>query len=424
MAKPVTRQLGTRQEFYWQKEHVYALVSRIREHSDGRITAEVSLKTDKPDAGKTHIIHTQLNLLSTRGKKDLIRELANRYPLSESQWTEMVEQLCNTTLENYRTGKPPKEIWPAPEDEPIPEPEMLVSPILYRNKPTLIYGEGSTGKSYLALTLAIMTQLPYTDNNLWLKPKQANALYLDYESDEAEFKRRLSLVTRGFGIGPVPILYRECELPLVEDIDHLEEIVLEYHISFIIIDSLGVATGNASLNDAATATAFYSALRRLKVSSLIITHVSKESENKKQTAYGSVYFTNLARSVFWAQKHQEQETSEIAIDLVHTKNNQGPLLAHQGFRIEFQPDRTLVSRIEPETVPEFLERMSLKQRVAAVLKEEGKLSIKDMAELLDKPDGTIRAVLNRYKSLFLKLDDGQWGLKYEDESHNNRQRNT
>jgi nucleoid DNA-binding protein len=410
MAKPTVKQVGTRHEFYWEKEHVYAVVSRLHEHTDGRVTAEIILKTDKTDA-KTHILQTQLNLLSARSKKDLIRELHDRYPLTEEQWTEMVEQLCTMTLENHRTGKPATEVWPVPEGEPIPEPDMLIKPLIYQNKPTLIFGEGSAGKSYLALTMAILVQLPFKDNPLWLNPKQTHTLYLDYESDEADFRRRLTLLQRGFGLPEFPIMYRECELPLMEDIDHLEQIIAEYNIGFVVIDSLGVAAGGTDLNNAATATAFYSALRRLKVTSFIITHTSKD-ETKKSTAFGSVYFTNLARSVFAVKKHQEQEANEIAIDLVHVKNNQGPLLAHQGFKIEFHPDRTKVSRIEPETVPEFLEKMSLKTKIAHLLKEEGKMSPKDIAEVLDMSEATVRATLYRYKNIFIKVGK-QWGLKLE-----------
>lgn len=410
MPKPIVRHIGTRQEFYWEKEKIYALVNRIREHSDGRITAEVAFKVDKPDI-PPHILHTQVSLLSTRSKKDLVKELEDRYPLPEGQWTSMVEQLCLISLDNHRKGKPAKEVWPALDGEEIPQAELLVQPLLYKDKPTIFFGEGSTGKSYLALTLAILTQLPYYDNPLWLSPKQTNALFLDYEADEAEFKKRLTLLERGFGLAPAPIMYRECELPLVEDIDHLEQIVAEYHIGFLVIDSLGVASGNASLNDAATATTFYSALRRLKVTSLIITHTSKESETRRATPFGSVYFTNLARSVFEVRRQQEEEADEIAIALIHTKNNQGPLLSYQGFKIVFEEDKTLVKRIEVETVPEFLEKLSLKVQIRALLKE-GPAQTKEIAEQLDKAENTIRATLSKYKDLFIKTDTG-WGLKYE-----------
>jgi len=409
MSKPIVRQIGTRQEFYWEKEKIYALVNRIKEHSDGRVTAEIAFKVDKPDI-PPHILHSQVSLLSTRSKKDVVKELEDTYPLPEGQWKSMVEQLCVIALDNHRKGKPAKEVWPALDSEEIPRSELLIEPLIYKNKPNMLFGEGSCGKSYLAITLAITAQLPFSNNPLWLSPKQANTLYLDWEADENEFKRRLSEVERGFSLPPAPILYRECELPLVEDIDHLEQMVAEHQIGFVIIDSLGIASGNANLNDAATATAFYSALRRLKVTSLIITHMSKEAETKRATPFGSVYFTNLARSVFEVRKHQEEEANEIAIDLVHRKNNQGPLLPHQGFKIVFEPEKTLIKRLEVETVPEFLEKMSLKARIIALLKEGGKASVTGIAEELDKTDAQVRAALNKYKNIFVKVGD-QWGLK-------------
>jgi len=206
MSQPVVKQTGTRQEFYWKEERVYVLVNRLHEHSDGRVTAEVAFKTDRPDI-PTHILHTQLNLLSSRSKKDMVKELEDRLRLPN--WTSIVEYLCVTSLENHRKGKPAKEIWPVPQGEELPQPQMLVRPLLYKEKPTILFGEGSTGKSYLALTLSILTQLPFNDNPLSLAPERANALYLDYESDEMEFQRRLTFLQRGFGLPPFPIQYRE-----------------------------------------------------------------------------------------------------------------------------------------------------------------------------------------------------------------------
>ena len=137
MSKPVVRHIGTRQEFYWEKEKIYALVNRIKEHSDGRITAEVAREVDQPDI-PPHILHTQVSFLSTRSKKDLVKELEARYPLPEGQWTSMVEQLCLISLDNHRKGKPAKEVWPALDGEEIPRSELLVDPLLYKDKPTIL----------------------------------------------------------------------------------------------------------------------------------------------------------------------------------------------------------------------------------------------------------------------------------------------
>jgi len=412
MSKPTVRHIGTRQEFYWEKERVYAVLSRVHDHSDNRVTAEVVFKTDREDI-PSHILHTQLNLLSTRTKKDIANELADRFPLPEDRWTVMVEQLCTISLSNHRRGKPAKEVWPVLDGEQIPQSGHLVHPLLYEEKPTILFGEGSTGKSYLALTLAILTQLPFYDNPLRLKPQRANALYLDYESDEVEFKRRLTMLQRGFNLGPFPVHYRECHIPLIEDIDHIEQLLASTNTKLLIIDSLGVASANGNLNDATTATAFYAALRRLKVTSLIITHTSKD-EARKASPFGSVYFSNLARSIFEVRRQQEEETNKIDIVLIHRKNNQGALLAPQGFGIKFERDKTTVFRMQVESVPEFLDKLSLKARISHLLREEGKAPVKEIAEGLDIGENKARAILSRYKDTFVKVGN-QWGLKSEEQ---------
>jgi len=410
LAKPVINSPNANSiELYWEADNIYAMVTRLKEHGDGRITAEVALKVNKPDI-PAFILRNQINLLSARSQKEIAKEAERVYYLSDGQWEGMIKQLCEASLENYRRGVPVKEIWPFGANDKIPPAEFLISPLLYKDKPTILFGEQGTTKSYLALTLALVAQLPYYDNPLWLAPKQANALYLDYEGDELEFKRRLTLLTRGFGLPQTPIIYRECHLPLIDDINYLEQTIVEYRIGFIIIDSLGVAVGKSSLNDPVTATAFFADLRRLKVTSLIITHLAKDKLTKYTSPFGSVYFGNLARSVFEVKKQQEENKGEIATSLIHKKNNQGPLLSPQGFKLVFEEDKTLVKRIDPSTVPEFLEGQSLKFQIAELLKK-GSLPVKDLAENLGKSEDTIRKTLKRNESHFVQLNDG-WGLVF------------
>lgn len=402
MGKPICRKLGTKEEFYWETDHVHVTLDRINEHSDGRITSEAQFKTDL-EGIPPHILQTQINLLSSRAKKDLIKDLSERFPSAD--WFSIIEQLCFYGLQLYREGEPVKEVWGL---ENVPQPEFLISPLLYKDKPTLLFGEGSSGKSYLALTLALFTQLPYLDNPLGLKPKQAIPLYLDYESDLEDFERRLSSLIKGLGIPNTPILYRESTLPLVEDIDQIQQIVAENNVSFVIIDSLGVASGNNSLNDATTATSFFSALRRLKVTTLILTHVAKDMDTRKTSPFGSVFFINLSRNVFQIQRQQDEGESVINLALFHKKNNQGPLLPPRGFKITFEREKTIIKKQEVEDIPEFMESLSLKSRITALLKE-GKASTKDIAEELDTSEASIRKTLNRGKGLFVKVGI-DWGL--------------
>lgn len=406
MEKPVVNQVGKKFEFYWKDAKIRVLVSRIRDNRD-RVTAELLFKTDATPA-TPHIRFTQLNLLSSRSRKQLMQELNAIYP---ADWNSILEQLCVYTLERSRQGEPVKEIEP---QDGIEEPSFLVKPFIYEGQSNLFYGEGATGKSSLALALAILTQLPYKDNPLNLEVKKANVLYLDYETDEMEIKRRLNQLTKGFGFGElstISIKYRQCILPLTDEIDALEEIVLQNNIDFIIIDSLGVAAGSGSLNEAQTATSFYSAIRRLKITSLSISHLAKD-QNRHPTPFGSVYWTNICRNVWMIRKQQEVGDNVINIGLFHQKNNLGKLSPPIGFQFNFEKDKTTIQTQDVRIIPEFFDHLSLKARIVELLKHEHKLSARQMAEMLQVSQNHIRVVLNRDKSLFVRVED-KWGLKVQ-----------
>jgi len=198
---PQVRQIGGRREFYWEDARVLALVSRISEHHD-RITAEVEFRTDL-EGLPPHLYQTQLNLLSLRSKKELARELGERFPSPD--WEAIIEQLCVLSLRLHREGEPVKEL--RAQDE-IPEPKFLIHPLIYERKPNLFYGEGGTGKSILALSLALCVQLHPAENSLGVEvKKQARTLILDYECDEEETRKRLSLLLKGLGL-PEPEAWR------------------------------------------------------------------------------------------------------------------------------------------------------------------------------------------------------------------------
>ena len=58
------------------------------------------------------------------------------------------------TLDHYRAGEPILIVGNG--DTPI-STNYLLYPFLIEKQPTLIYGEGGTGKSYLALFIALST---------------------------------------------------------------------------------------------------------------------------------------------------------------------------------------------------------------------------------------------------------------------------
>jgi hypothetical protein len=96
------------------------------------------------------------------------------------------------------------------------------------------------------------------------------------------------------------------------------------------------------LERAETAIRFFNALRSLRVASLILAHVAKNSEEK--TIYGSVFFSNFARSAWEMKKAQEAGEHIIRVGLYHRKTNLGPLQQPLGFKLHFGEAFSLINR--------------------------------------------------------------------------------
>lgn len=80
-----------------------------------------------------------------------------------------------------------------------PEQEWLVKDMIPGSNVTLLYGDGGTGKSLLALQLAAAVA---GGGLMWLNrcPKPGRALYLSAEDDRAELHRRLARIARQQGL--------------------------------------------------------------------------------------------------------------------------------------------------------------------------------------------------------------------------------
>jgi len=388
--------------FHWKEEYLNIRVEKLHQHKSGYVTGEVTITTSAPGYNP-HLFQAQYNLSSLRARTDLVKLMSERY--DKADWNEVLEQLSVITLERLRAGEP---IRIAGLGNEIHEPSYLLYPLLPKGLPTLFYGEGGVAKSYFALFLALSVQLPYEEED-WF-PTQANALYLDYETDFEEVDYRSKRIKKGLAMPEdLSIRYRRCALPLADDLSEVQRAVADGDIGLVVIDSLGAACGG-DLNSAEVATRFFGALRQLPVTSLLISHVSKNRENKEKTPYGSVYFFNFARNVFELRRIQETEHDEINLGVFHRKNNLGKLHYPLGFTIRFERDKTIFARQDIREIPEFLESLSNTVRIEALLKR-GAMAIEEIAEELDIKPGSARVALKRLKDKNRVVRVGEkWGL--------------
>ena len=404
--KPVQTETGNSIRFEWDDVHVVIRVSRVREHSDGRVTAEILTTTSAPGYAP-HLDQRSVNLLTS--KAGFAKELAAIY---EADWPTMLEQVKVYTLEWLRKGEPVMDLLGEEESEP---PTYLINPLIVEGYPNVIFGDPGCFKSGLAIVIAAVLTLPWTDNPLlWPEPaKPTQCLYLDWETDSKTVNWTHSRLRRGHKFGAFPIHYRRCFAPLFNDIEAVTELADTCEAKVVIIDSLGMASGNDDLNSSLTATNFYRGLRQLNRTSIILAHNAKDRERKERSIYGNQYFTAQARNIWEVRKVQETGEDSLDLGLFHRK---APPFARfskpLGMHVAFQDSSITVEAKRADSIRELLSEMSLREQIYDLLAHEGAQTLDEITKALQANRDSVKTTLNRMKNngVAIPEEGKKWGL--------------
>lgn len=384
-------------ELVWDQEQVAIRIDRLHENSGSSVTGEILVKTLLPGT-PPHLHQARLNLTSTQARRTVVKHLGERLP--DPDWATIIEQACVLVLQSYREGEPVIAVSDVPDRS---RPRHRLGPLLVEGHPNMIFGAGGIGKSLLAQYFAVLVSTGHQHNGL--SPIPGNVLFLDYETSPEELKERVVAIEAGLGeTGFSNVQYRFCVQPIANDIELIQRIVSEKEIEFVVVDSMGPACG-ADPSDPAAVIGYFSALRSLRVTTLTLDHVAKNAATP--TPYGSVYKTNLCRSVFELRKDQEPGEDTMRLGLFHRKANFGKLIPPMGLVANFTPDTIAFSTCPVRDIPALAEGMSIKERIRNLLVDAGTLTVGEIAEELDKPADTIRKIVNRYKgNVFTRTTDG------------------
>ena len=390
----------------WEEFGVKATVERIK--SDGRGTrGEVNIFY-RDNNGYSPILPRYTLTLETGSARIAAAKICKE-ATSDIGWNNIITELCTLVLDKYREGEPVEELW----DDDAKPPEFLLHPIIPLNQPSIIFGDGGVGKSYLTLLFAICVSLPWKENKLGLlsPEKPIRVLLLDWETNSNTVKWRLKCLRTGLGLPSIPLLYRRCFQSLPEDIVEIQRLVKDNDIGCIIIDSIGAACGG-DLNAPDVASKFIQRhVRQLGVTSISIGHTSKDQQREK-TVFGSAFWRNAARSVWEARKNQEVGEDVLDIGLYHRKANESKLHHPLGFKILFGEQETNIERTDLRAVPSLSKGLALATQIENIL-AHGIRDLKELSEELDTTEGTIKTTLYRNKERFIHLTDG-WGLVHRD----------
>lgn len=232
-------------------------------------------------------------------------------------------------LHRERTG--PRIITPQPErasrfysaadldGKPVPQRQWLIHGMIPKKTVTLFGGDGGTGKSLLALQLAVST----ATGRAWLNegvPK-GRAIFLSAEDDDDELHMRLADICRAMGLrladldgltirslaGEDALLANETKISLMQTalFDEIEARAKDEQPALIVLDTLADMFP-ANENDRAAVRQFISILRglalRQKCAVVLLSHPSLTGLSSGTGTSGSTAWNNSVRSRLYLER--------------------------------------------------------------------------------------------------------------------------
>lgn len=227
---------------------------------------------------------------------------------------------------------------------------------------TMLIGDGGTGKSYLALHLAlcIASGQPFLGQEV----VQGRVLYIDYELDAEDQMRRTLRVANGLHLdvkesvldGNLFYFNPETALGTEEKEAEVQQTLEAFNVAMdvVIIDSLTVGS-TGDMKDQVDFNQVFREIRNWSTTTLAIDHVSKAEAARQSTnsrAFGSVFKRNTARSSLTLTKKDDcyilnQEKSNFS--------GGGPAVA---YTMEFG-EKDVV--FEPTTLPQSPSTLSTRE---------------------------------------------------------------
>lgn len=393
--------------FRYLEERIAIRVDRVHEERKS-LWGEVTIRGSfPPEPGWQHIYHEGLNMLAGRTRKSIAKVLTDQ--VSHVPWEKMLEQVCLGVIERHREGEPVVQIKDVPRPESI---QWRAYPVMMEGVPTLIYGLGGSGKSYLAAYLATLISQGYPAEGFDVEP--GPVLYLDYENTELDNARRFDAIHEGLELADrSEVHYRRCSQRLSTDLQEIQKAVLEHGIQVVVVDTAGPACGGDP-ESAQSAIQFFMGLRSLNVTSLVLAHRSKVAGSSGP--FGSVYWTNYPRNVYQVKSSQNEDEDTTHMGLFHEKANDGRLAKPLGLRLEFLNEGKTVSLVREDVkdIPDMEENLSIVDRIQVAIKRNRYLPMSAEAiaeELAAKPDSVRKALRRGSQSgLFTRLPGELWAL--------------
>lgn len=373
-------------------------IERLNEESGG-LTGEITI-ADHNGLG-TRLLHSaRLNLMSSQSRNTLVKSLEKA--CDRVKWYHVLEEVCFLAKETHRKGNPIIKIGHLP---PSQKPRWMIYPFLEESGSSILFGDGSAGKSVLAAAICIAVA---SGQNILGKTvcQPTNTCYLDWEACAEAHDERLKALCGPLDL-PVPdnIFYRRECVPLAESAPNLRRELVKEKVGLIILDSLGAACDGPPEKSDVT-TRLFNAVRSFGIPWFGIHHITKSNaEGGATKPFGSVYGHNLARLTWGIEAAQEEGDDCKGITLINHKANNGRIERKRTYRMQFHNEGEEENRhaigieiqlCDVSEFPELLKRRPINEQIIAALRAGSKTYIA-LAEATGIPVDSLMMPMNRLR---------------------------
>jgi len=294
----------------WSAEQVLIELDFVSTDRHGETHAEMAVYWSDP-LDPMAVVRTRIALSNLSARDRLAASIAKRTPALKLDWQRMLDQAVRWTMEQYRSGDPGLLLRDA--EEIAPGSDVLTDPpLLEGDGLSILFGDGGTGKSWIALALAASLQSAESVIGGLTIPNARRVGFIDWEWSARRHRRRLMQLT---GPDMPAVAYIRCSRSIFEERDRLRRWARRFGIDYAIVDSVGLACG-AEPESAEVANRFVNALFDLVPAGLGIAHVTKAAaERPPDKPFGSTYWHNGARRTWYARRVGEPGAQGMTVGL-------------------------------------------------------------------------------------------------------------
>jgi len=274
---------------------------------------------------------TTVTITSEQSRTRFANAIHRRVNLEGYPWTAIVDELSLRIMEAVRTGSEASLLCDGEEEDDSVSFVEVTGATLPFTLPSILFGDGGSFKSYLALLWAV---------------EVANAghpvLYIDWEMRKSVHAERAKLLRVDDNEAKAKLHYVKAEMPIVQEAAALRRHIVKHKIQYAVLDSVGFAC-DGPIEDSVTANRYFRAVSKLGIGTLHLAHVSKAQQEKEQprSPFGSSFWHNQSRCT-WHLRAESGEDGNVQLELAQRKNNIGRLRDPVPMAVEFHHDRTII----------------------------------------------------------------------------------